>query len=336
MQRPNSARKKSIESLLTNIMVMTASLIISILLAELFFRVYLSYQGDSTNAIAQYDWYLGDALPKPPQEGDTNYLVETGGVKNFIFSREFDKDYAASKGSYKILILGDSFTEGMGVRNRTLRFSRQLQEKLGDDFAVFNLAWPGSDIVDYDNIAKLYFANHTANLTMIVYFPNDIDRDVLIPLEDREIVSMQENSRKYAIMHFIKKSIETRSHMYLNYYISAYADGPSLARHGSFISKMIKRIKDSGSDVLIVSLPFLYQMEDFERYPLKHEDEFLKGVAEINDAFYLDTLPTLSRYRPQQLWVSSFDHHLNALGHRIVADAIYDKMKEMNLTEEGK
>jgi lysophospholipase L1-like esterase len=331
MRKNSQAAQKAVRTGV-NLIVFLAAAILALAAAELFFRVYLSIQGDSLSGLGTMEWHMGRFLPPHTYEPDTQYLTEKGHLE-FALSEEFERHYNGSNDKFRIIIIGDSFTDGMGLRNKSKRFSAILQERLGDPYDVINLGWGGTNTEDHMRIAQLYFKEHDADLVIIAYFPNDIDPHVSNPLPGREIVSMVNISKRYALAHYIKRMKENRNHMYMNYYIAAYSDKASLLRHAESLGSLIHLIKDNDAEVMLLSLPFLYQLDDFRDYPMKHQVDFIGSVADVNGAIFLDTYPGLSGRRPEELWISSFDNHLNELGHSIVADVILDRIKMMNITE---
>lgn len=295
------------------------------MLGEYFFRNYL--KNDSIGDIYATNWFEYRNSPKV----QARYYISAKGDDDHTLTPEFESDYTNQAGKYRIIVLGDSFTHGLGLDNENLRFTNLLQEKLGNDFFIINLGWGGADIDDYERVQKIYFQNHTANLTIIAYFPNDIDPDIVERKGMSDLDFITPFAKNSAFVYYFKRSVENKFQLYLNYYKFAYSNENNLKNHEKTLSRIIKYSKEKGSDEIIMSIPFLYQLADFKKYPMVHQIKFISNVTHKNNASFLDIYPYFEGYDPVELWVSRFDQHPNELGHEIIADAIYQKLKEMKI-----
>ncbi|MEK6916197.1 MAG: SGNH/GDSL hydrolase family protein [Nanoarchaeota archaeon] len=302
-----------------NILLLVFSILLSLLMAEVFFRFYMNRMSDSIQDIGASAWYNSKLKHSP----DIMYINAPSNSEYFL-SKTLEDDYLLNKDKYIILVLGDSFTHGVGLLNGSNRYSRQLQKKLGDDFFVVNLGWGGANIDDYLTISNLFFEKYHANLTIIGYFPNDIDPDVSIRLPNNEIEILKYPAKKSALFYFIKRSLENKLQLYLNRYIISFKDETTLKKHESYIKKLSSFIKSKNSAVMIISIPFLYQLNDFTNYPMAHQIAFLENVSINNNIYFLDLYPYFKNFKPKKVWANKFDHHPNRLGHEIIANATYD------------
>jgi lysophospholipase L1-like esterase len=62
-------------------------------------------------------------------------------------------------------------------------------------------------------------------------------------------------------------------------------------------------------------------------YPFGFIHDMMRGVAERYGFIYVDLLPGLQGLEPKQLWAMPGDPHPNALGHEIMAQALYPVLK---------
>ena len=79
--------------------------------------------------------------------------------------------------------------------------------------------------------------------------------------------------------------------------------------------------------MLLVAIPELHSFED---NPFPQVDALLQDVLATHpEVAFLDLRPHLVGQDPQSLWVSLEDHHPNAEGHRLFAEAMMPALAEV-------
>lgn len=90
--------------------------------------------------------------------------------------RDAPYDSASVKGKRKVLVLGDSFVAGHGIKDPKDRFSDLLAAKLPPDvYRVFNLGVGGSDTRDENK--RLREFPYKPDVLVLSWYPNDIELD---------------------------------------------------------------------------------------------------------------------------------------------------------------
>lgn len=90
--------------------------------------------------------------------------------------RDVGYDSAQVQGRRKILVIGDSFVAGHGIRDPKDRFSDQLQGLIpGNAFRVYNLGVGGSDTRDENK--RLREFPFKPDILIFSWYPNDIEQD---------------------------------------------------------------------------------------------------------------------------------------------------------------
>lgn len=86
-----------------------------------------------------------------------------------------DREWTAEdvEGKTKILVIGDSFAAGWGLKDPADRFSDVLASRLGDDYAVMNAAVFGTSTLEQLDILKKY--PFEPDVILWQYLLNDID-----------------------------------------------------------------------------------------------------------------------------------------------------------------
>ena len=96
------------------------------------------------------------------------WRTNTYGYRDAEINPEEDKK------KFKIMILGDSFVAGHGIKDPEQRFSNLLQKKLPEKYRVFNLGLNGADTqAEFD---KLTHFPLKPDLLILAHYVNDIER----------------------------------------------------------------------------------------------------------------------------------------------------------------
>ena len=97
----------------------------------------------------------------------------------------------------------------------------------------------------------------------------------------------------------------------------------NLIFHEKILKEFISATKDSDVILVINIFPVI---NDFKNYRLKDAHRYVIDIAKEEDVYYLDLLPYFSQENPKDLRISEYDAHPNEKGHKIAADAIYNKI----------
>jgi lysophospholipase L1-like esterase len=64
-------------------------------------------------------------------------------------------------------------------------------------------------------------------------------------------------------------------------------------------------------------------VHNLKKYPFGFIHQRMKGIAEEDGYTFIDLLPALEQLTPERIWAMPGDPHPNALGHRLMAEAIF-------------
>ncbi|MBI4451962.1 SGNH/GDSL hydrolase family protein [Candidatus Woesearchaeota archaeon] len=243
---------------------------------------------------------------------------------------------------YRIAVLGDSFTFGTGIENMESTYPKILQTKLNAKartikYGVFNFGKEGVDTEYEIKILQQYALKYNPDIIIVGYVLNDF-RD-----------AASQNKRNFYLF-WADKYIERKSYLYslikksgvnllesigvIKSYQKAIAESfysdKNKEINRAYILEMDKIAKNNNATLVVVAIPFIYNLDD---YPFSHAHEFLKDTAAQNRILYLDTLPQLSKFNESDIVVSRYDWHPNEMGHKIIAESIYNYMLESGLVK---
>jgi len=227
----------------------------------------------------------------------------------------------------RILFLGSSMTLGWGVREKDT-VTQLLQKKFsehGENVEVLNAGIGNYNTVRY---VRLYFNKLQAlepTDIVIHYFLNDAE--VLEPgggnylLRNSELVvtlwiaatrAFGKMGEKNLVDHY-KKIYEERSPGFTAMKqalkeLSEYAHGHKPEIHLYF-----------------VMTPDIHNLENYKLYYIH---DIMKTISEQYGYTYIDLLPVFKGLSPRDVWAMPGDPHPNALGHKLMAETIYNALSQ--------
>jgi lysophospholipase L1-like esterase len=260
------------------------------------------------------------------------YFDENDGLRYRINNYGFrGPDYPIKKprGVQRIVLIGDSFAFGEGVRfEQTLgeRLERLLNERGGDaaPVEILNLGVGGAG-----TLSELSFLRHRGialepDLVLWLYVLNDAGAAQL---------DLWENFTKQYERRWIRRSF-LASYLYARVgrqilgrkYIDELV-GQSKGQRKKW-KRSMKRLgkahdvaRAAGAEFLVAIFPFMYRLDD--GYPFRDFHDVVSIYCRNNDIDVLDLLPAFIGQTDTDLWVHPSDQHPNEIGHQIAAEALY-------------
>ena len=245
-----------------------------------------------------------------------------------------DRDFGPSPapGTTRVLVIGDSFTEGEGVREPDT-FPRRLERALGPNVEVINCGRRGRDFPAlWDAFEELTAAYHP---DVVVYamvlndavqsdafharqkFLNDWILDRRRMLGDDDPGGEPGGLRLWAIA---RERIESRrvaqatTRWYLDMYGPANADGWTATQ--SYVSKMRERMNGR---FLLALMPLLVKAAPYPFAPAAAE---IKRACDASNVSFVDLEPAVAGVAPESLWVHAVDMHPNERAHALFAESL--------------
>ena len=237
-----------------------------------------------------------------------------------------DRDYEKipTPGTYRIALTGPSFVMGYGVEDNE-GFEWLLEERLNSENA-------GSPYAQYE-ILNFAVPGYSAIQDLMVF--------------EQKALEFQPN----AIFFMAHQREESAVVMYLAELLSIQADVPypelmEIARlagvePGMTKAEAVRRLSPHGSEILSWTFRRFVEVSRFNNItpvwifmptledPL-HEDEVIHliGLAQESGFIILDLSDAYNNQDPDSLVVAYWDKHPNAKGHQLIADYLYQLVRE--------
>lgn len=238
------------------------------------------------------------------------------------------------EGLRRVLMLGDSFTFGLGVEDDGAPFPALLDRRLRPrSIGVVNGGIPGSLTGDWGALWRRAGERVDPSAVVAVFFLRDGTRLETIPAffgEIRDGVSKHNHASRlyrYSRLYRWIRDLETRawiSETYTRALTMAYLGPPERTGEWRRAQRNLLELRDMveahGAVFGLAIFPVLVELD--ERYPFQDVTDVLMAFARENDIPALDLLPAFRGFDAPDLWVSAVDQHPNAEGHELAADAL--------------
>ena len=268
-----------------------------------------------------------------------NYTVNSWGHRS-------DQEYMLEKpeGKFRVLVLGDSMTAGLGIKNVKNTYPKKLEYYLNEKLEVpkFEIINTGHPAWSTDNELFDLFVNgfkFQPDMVILGYYHNDIPRPDFFSCDAGKDELISDNGP-------LKKLLK-QSHLYkfvnlkINRLLEKIGNKPKFtdcikAAYSSIGWDMLKVYLDAINMACVIRnvklvigvIPLMYQLDD--NYPIPEVHSKIMGYCKERSIecidFYEDGFKGLDE---KSLIISENDRHLNADGAEVVAHAIYKKLEPL-------
>lgn len=310
--RAHRANKAAI----TNLLLITLSIFLTCLALEFYFKVFYA-ETDGFKTLARENWF------------DRYY----NGTFNSLGFRdqEWPPEQVADK--KKVMILGDSFVEGYGIKYPKDRFSNLLANKLGQNYVVFNVGRRGAGTLKEIKDLKEY--PYKPDILVLTYFINDIDNTArehnidgptTMPYSPPALDPLLENSyafnffywRAYRVLLYKQEALRN------DWRASAVKNPEVWAAHEQELQTIIDWSTENHVKLMLLIFPDLVQTDETRYIVRPIIQYFTKHQVPV-----LDVTPLLTNIPTNERIVSSLDPHPNEHLHALIAEALYQKLHDL-------
>ena len=281
--------------------------------------------------------HRGSSIPGLAYEMAPNRELRAGDgtlIKTNQFGmRDYEPAAQDSDSPCRIVVLGDSYTFGLGVREEEAypkvleKLLRQSPEAAQCQFEVLNFGVVGYSSHDEDLVLKYRAVNFHPRVVMIGYVLNDPE------------LGRVENLHRYFTkrawwQHFrlLRLAVEAKDNWDIkrlgggDYYVYLHAPG---RREWQSVVDAFSDIRDVTSrrniKVLVVIFPELtesFKGKPWKDYPYTKIHRQVSDLAIRNGFRVVDLLDAFSQYPSRDVVFQAADDHPSVLGHEVAARAI--------------
>ncbi|MFC1690830.1 SGNH/GDSL hydrolase family protein [Nanoarchaeota archaeon] len=268
-----------------------------------------------------------------PKKSSILYGVEI--KTNSLGFRDKEYNKLKSNNSKRILVLGDSVTLGWGVKISDA-YSEVLESLLNNNnnnnnesvnYEVMNSAVGNYNTEMEVNMLKQYIPLDFDSV-IVGFFPNDAEKTHIV----KKDLAYQFKSRLYLypflwdryvkIKFLLMKGSGDYSSKIHEFYSEEYGGREVIKRYFSLLNNIAD---ENNLKVYIVMIPQFYN--EFSDYDSGYIHDFIEELCDDNNFTCIDTLDDFNGYNLSEIIISREDAHPNKLGHRLIAERIYEVMK---------
>ncbi len=294
------------------------ALLSALLLGEVFFSFVPRSNGNG-NALAMRRWMAKYWKP----------------INQFGYR---DRDYASSdlERKRRIVVVGDSFVAGHGIRDYRRRFQNLLQERVADGCLVVTVAKPGWD--SREELAALERFPYRPDLVVLGYVGNDI-AGAAVSLGKLPRVPQYgglEGPLRAVVSHsyfldFVYWLLpKGDSGWYARALKGLYEDPAVLSAHEADLARFIEQCRKSRANLVVVIFPFMDDVPGSGFFAAPIERFFRdRGVPVI------DVSRLLGGHSTKDLVINASDAHPSELVHRLIAGALYQFVAKSDSCRSG-
>lgn len=245
------------------------------------------------------------------------------------------RDFAPQKpaGARRVLVVGDSIALGWGVALED-SFSERLSGKLN--------ARPGAAVeVLNTGVGNYNLACESAMLRQAAVYAPDVvvlllcvnDAEALPATTRTWLNAVRRRSYLYCFLWDKWTVLKYRlgiARPYWDHYRSLYREGSAeRAAYERSAGEIVGFVRERGLPLVVAFIPELHQFRD---YPFADITRAVRSAFPSGGGVeFLDLLDSFAPHEPSSIWVTTEDKHPNALGHKVMADAVHNELVRRGL-----
>lgn len=316
-----SHRAKTSRPLFENLTLMVLALFVVLMGMEFYFKVFFA-QPDALITLAEQNWrnrYYTDAF-------------NSSGYRDVEWTDEMVENKTG------VMVVGDSFVEGVGIEYPEDRFPDRLAQKLGPDYVVFNLGKRRANTVQ--EIQAIVNYPYRPDILILSYFVNDIEdvrwwyRSDTRPTPSETVptllLPLVQNSYAFNFVYwrFVRLYRASQPDVEWLALLRLYNDPGAWWLHQQDLLSIYKGTQAEQIPLIVVVFPSMNRLEDSLVVTERVIDLFEEqGVTVLNVADLIEGTPT------SELVASPVDPHPSEFVHKLVADALYKKLVQLGYAQ---
>lgn len=240
--------------------------------------------------------------------------------------RDVEHSLDKPSGTHRILIVGDSFAFGWGIKHINDRLGEQiagnLTERLENRWEAINASQGDSHTLDHIKFLKQTLP-FNPDIVILLYVFNDIDYlSAVTPRSDLPFFSIRsilyKNLYLFQEMYFRLRLLKIRFQEDSGNNPDPYEDSTLVLRHLEDISKFVEIAEMGGASVWVVPFDIAVVSEDKR---LARYERFVSQAKGL-EIPVLPIDPEYNGFQFSQLVVNKFDAHPNERANRIAAEGV--------------
>lgn len=298
-------KNKAIPKLISNLATLLMPVILLLAVLEIAF-MFIAQSQEGGLTLASHIWF---ERYWPPMTGDYRDTPKTDTV-----------------GKKKVLLVGDSFTAGHGLKLVEERYGNIVANHLGNAYTTYNLGLPGSDT--RDEYARLEKFGVKPDILVLQYFPNDIEKvardhglvpQAFTPYSDIPGFRLQSLFRRSYLLNFLYWQVPHGTFSsFDDYMLKAYGTPAIINEHLRDLSRFVDYANRHHARLYVVLFPFLFNLDKTATYVKPVVNYFQSQNVPIVEVGKL-----IGDIDPKDRVVGRNDAHANPLVNQRTGEALF-------------
>lgn len=265
-----------------------------------------------------------DGRPQPyfDADGCVSYGINNWGYRGPDFSIE------KAPNTYRVVVIGDSFTFGEGTPDADV-YPRRLADTLvppaSGRVEVINLGIPAADTRTETLTYARFARSLTPDWVIVQWNTNDYptsqlqqDHLKLIGARYRDLFTEPAYLGWSRLASFVRMQLKMRE-ISRDLIATTVADAEQGQGSLQGLKFMAEMAAEDHSRFTVLLFPELIRLDD---YPYQSVLNVLRTYCQDQGIELIDLFPALATHRDRELWVHETDHHPNPTAHAIAARAL--------------
>jgi len=309
------------------VLLLLFSFFLSFLILELYARVSVK--------APPYLWQMDMKLGYKPASNVAGKYYGFQVKTNSKGLRDYEYSYLKKDGIFRVVVLGDSFTYGLGIKNLDdiyAKISERELKKRSYNVEIINMGVGGFNTHQEVEWFKMEGAKYNPELVILGFTANDnepvlVDINTSIWLKERGLLGFKELLRRH--IYLSTYFIESFRKLKAAYNFTGRNNKLSNPRDYDVCIEKIKEfdlyLKSCNIKLIVFLLP---KLDDFKDHKYIEIYNYVQTRLKMNDVACCDLFPYLKDYKEKELWVTPKDYHPNELCNRIFANVLTAKLAE--------
>ena len=316
------------KNFLFSAIVFVCALFVAIGCAEVLLRIKNSSMKNYDVEMWRYSRELKHASPDPilghEHNRNDSAILQSVNIRTDDFGLRGTAVGAKQDTARRILFLGASITLGWGVKEEDTMTARlaKMFESEGQKVEVLNAGIGNYNVERYVELFLTRLAGLKPTDIVVHYFLRDAEK-----LQAGEGNFILRNSELALTIWIAATRLlnKTGEQSIVDHYKQVYApDAPGWLAAQSSLRKLSAYAKAHNIRIFLAMTPDVHDLKD---YKFNWIHETMKRVAADDGYAFVDLLPAFGALPPEQVWAMPGDPHPNALGHELMAKAVYPVLK---------
>ena len=282
-----------------------------------------------------YDRRSGSREKRRSKERKSNYATSRWGGRGTEYDRPVEE------GVIRILVLGDSFTDGRAVGLEATH-PKVMERRLNADapagirYEVANAGWAGSLTAQWVSTLRQALVDFQPDLVLTVYYMRDGTFIGSIPAFFDRIRQQFRKGRNlaYRISYLYRRAVDP---MHLSIWAERFGREYDRAYFGSEaetvewrmarenLRQLAAMTREQGAEFVLANFPTLFRLDPM--HPFGRIYDAIETFARKCEIPYIDLYPAFEGKDAARLWVAPDDQHPNVDGHRIAGEYLARSLK---------